>query len=136
MSTDDKIEQRSRELLQAGVDRIEGRVRSRLTRARFAAVEEASARGRGSFWRTWLPAGGVAAAAVLAVVLWSGQRPDRAGPDASIVEAGGNAQSEASPSPMDDLDLMMASESFELLEDLEFYEWVDGELAEGGLEVG
>ncbi len=133
MSTDDEIEQRSRELLQAGVDNIEGRVRSRLTRARFAAVEEASAHRAGPIWRIWVPAGGVAAAAVLAVMLWSGQGREQ---DSGLVEVAGENVSPPAISPVDDLDLLMASESFELLEDLEFYEWVDGELAEGERDMG
>jgi hypothetical protein len=102
------MEKRAQELLQASVDGLDGHIRSRLTQARSAAVDEAQ-KSRSPFsWRTVVPAGALAGAAALAFVLWSG--------------------APRAPAPalhsLDDLDLIVTSESFELLEDLEFYEWV------------
>ncbi|HJS21844.1 MAG TPA: hypothetical protein VJ764_04250 [Steroidobacteraceae bacterium] len=104
------LERRAQELLRASADGLDGHIRSRLTRARTAAVE-AARRSRTRFgWRTWVPAGALAGAAALALVLWSGA-PRAPGP--------------ATPhNSFEDLDLIVTSESFELLEDLEFYEWV------------
>jgi hypothetical protein len=124
MKTDDKeFEQRSRDVLQSGVEGLDGRIRSRLTQARFAAVEEARKARAGFAWRNWVPAGGLAAAALLAVVLW----------DARPTEESASAPTSPSivpsvASPMDDLELLAAADGFELLEeDLEFYVWVESE---------
>ena len=59
-------------------------------------------------WRLWLPFGSVAAA-MLAVLIWSGyfQR---------------NMPAQASG--LDNLDLMTADESLEMMEDIEFYAWL------------
>ena len=67
------FERRSRLVLEESVLRIDGRVRSRLNQARHAAVEAASAKRRPMFWRlfTLVPtAGAVAAALLVAMVLW------------------------------------------------------------------
>jgi DNA-binding PucR family transcriptional regulator len=104
---DEAFEERARDLLEESTNRLDGNVRSRLTQARFAAVEEAR-RARHSFrWRAWIPAGALAAAAAVAIVLWSGQSP-----------------SPAVQSSLDDLEIVADGENFELLENLDFYEWV------------
>ena len=113
MSTQDhepgSLERRAQELLRASADGLDGNIRSRLTQARSAAVEEAR-KTRGPFiWRTLVPAGALAGVAALAFVLWNGSQ--QAGP-ATLHNS------------LDDIDLIVTSESFELLEDLEFYEWV------------
>ena len=114
MSTEDHepglLERRAQELLRASADALDGNIRSRLTQARSAAIEEArKARARFA-WRTLVPAGALAGAAALAFLLWSGV-PRAPGP--------------ATPhNSFEDIDLIVTSESFELLEDLEFYEWV------------
>ena len=56
-----------------------------------------------------MPAGGVAAAAVVAVFVWN---------NASVVDT-------QSPVPVDDFEILIADDSFEMLEDLEFYSWID-----------
>ena len=110
-----EFEQHTRQLLEESVMRIDGRVRSRLTQARFAAVEEAR-RGRRPFWRalTLFPAAGtVAAALMVAIVLWTG-RADQGLPIADAPNA-----------TMDDIDLLADAEAFELVEEWDgaFYEW-------------
>ena len=62
-----EFEQRLRELLVRQVDQTGGGVRSRLTRARHAALEHVGAQ-RGAR-RLWLPAAGVLAVAVTGVLL-------------------------------------------------------------------
>ena len=125
MSTEDhepgSLEHRAQELLRASADALDGNVRSRLTQARSAAIEEAR-QARTSFaWRRLVPAGALAGAAVLALVLWNGasRAPDPVTPHNSF----------------EDLDLIVTSESFELLEDLEFYEWV-AETDASGASIG
>jgi hypothetical protein len=111
------LERRAQELLRASADGLDGDVRSRLTQARSAAVEEAR-RSRAPFvWRTLVPAGALAGAAALAFMLWSGA------PRAPVPATPHNS--------FEDIDLIVTSESFELLEDLEFYEWVAATDADG-----
>ena len=57
-----------------------------------------------------MPAAGVAAAAAIAVALWSGNDP---------------VDPVAVPETLTDFELLLAEDSFEMLEDLEFYAWID-----------
>ena len=77
MSQDDhdSFENRSRELLAESTGKLDGRTRSRLTQARHAALAQRQER-RSLWWRSYLPAGAATAAAVLAVVLWTGPGRD------------------------------------------------------------
>lgn len=85
-------ERRARELFDASVEGIDAATRSRLNRARQAAVAEVERSRRGP-WRTWLPAAAAASVALLAIVLWRtpgqspGARPVVEGaPTAEVVE--------------------------------------------------
>jgi hypothetical protein len=63
-------------VLEASVLHLDGRVRSRLTRARHAALNEVQrAHRRRAIWWSLVPVATVGAAAVIAIVLWS-QRPE------------------------------------------------------------
>jgi anti-sigma-K factor RskA len=111
-----EFEQHAREVLEESVTRIDGRVRSRLTQARFAAIEEAR-RSRRPFWRglTLFPvSGAVAAALMVAIVLWTGRADRSALPMADVPQA-----------TMEDIDLLADAEAFELVEEWDgaFYEW-------------
>jgi anti-sigma-K factor RskA len=113
----DPFEKRTQEVLAESTARLDGRTRSRLTRARHAALDQL-ARPEGRWWRSYVPAGAAAAVAVLAVVLWSGR-----GENLPLV-----AQS---ASPVEDIDLLVDAEAPDFLdggEDLEFYEWAAGEV--------
>ena len=121
------FERQSRLVLEESVRRIDGRVRSRLNQARQAAVDEAAARGGSWLWRpfAWVPtAGAVAAALLVALVLWHGngrgERPD--------------------VPPTQDLDLIADGDALELIQDGDgsgsFYEWAaDQTEANGGNET-
>jgi hypothetical protein len=107
----DGFEQRTKEMFDEGVASVDAATRSRLTRARHRALEElAPARSR---WR-WsvLPAGGVAAAAVLAAVLFIHPR----------VPGEGGLQA----SSLGDLEILLGDEDLQMLdEDMEFYGWLE-----------
>ncbi len=119
----DAFEQRAGELLRAGADALDGHTRSRLTQARFAAVEAARKRsGSRPVWRGWIPFGGVAAAA-LAVLLWTGG-----------LKHGGIWQSRGTEpahgqTPFEVLDLITADENMDMMEEVEFYSWLDSDAA-------
>jgi anti-sigma-K factor RskA len=109
------FEKRARELLAESLTRIDSRTRSRLNQARHAALAELAQPRRSPVWRSvgLAPAAGVAAAILLAVVLWAA-RPGELLP-----------LSEGASSAVEDLDLVADSETFDLIqhEDGGFYEW-------------
>jgi hypothetical protein len=109
------LEQRSKALFDESVEHLSGNIRSRLTQARHKAVAEASTSHVTR--RFWLPAVGLAVAAVAAVMIVMPRvRSDRGLPE-SFVAA-------------DDMTILLNSDDdLELLEDMEFYAWMDSEAA-------
>jgi hypothetical protein len=112
---DTAFERQARMVLQESIARLDGRVRSRLTQARFRALEELSARERTPLrlWfggRSLVPAGALAVVAVLGVMLWVA-RPD----------AVPGLQNGA----VEDIELLADAEVIDLAaeDDPEFYEW-------------
>jgi hypothetical protein len=106
-----EFERRTRAAFNASVDEVDMRIRSRLTQARHAALEAASAGSRTMFirsrWVFWAPACGAAAALLLGVALWVGHSP-------SDVPG------------LEDLELVASNDQMDLLQDdPEFYDWVD-----------
>ena len=98
--------EKAKRLFDESVEGLDAQTRSRLNRGRQAALEQLAAGRRA--WVQWVPAAGVAAAAVFAVVLWTGNQPvDELTPAAS------------------DFEILLTEDSFEMLEDLEFYSWID-----------
>jgi len=86
--SDAAFERRTRALLRDSADALDGRVRSRLTAARHAALaelEKRAARPRFRVPGAWLPAGVVAAAAVVAIAVWTAQPVG--GPAAVVADA-------------------------------------------------
>jgi hypothetical protein len=104
------FEKRTRVVLDESIARLDGRTLSRLTQARHAALDSLQRPARRR-WSLLFPAGAAAAAAVLAVVLWSGS-------------------TRVEPSPADDLEMLADSDAPDFAEgdDLEFYEWAAGEI--------
>ena len=120
MTSDEKFEARVRELLGAGLPRVDSPIRSRLTQARYAAVSAAS-RGRSPFAtlrsRAFVPAAGaVAAAMALAIILWT-VRPTHPGIGA-----------DSSVAAFEDVSLLSDNDGFEMVDaDASFYEWAAGQ---------
>lgn len=105
------FEQRAREVLEESTAKLDGRTLSRLTQARHAALAQLERPVRRR-WSLYLPAGAAAAAAILAVIMWSGPRPG------------------SDPSPVDDLEMLADADAPDFAEgdDLEFYEWAADEI--------
>ena len=113
---------KAKELFDQSVQSLDGETQSRLNRARNEALAHT---GRGishTQWLRWAPATGVAAAAVVAVVVLTGRPP---------------VDDLTPPATAGDFELLLEEESFEMLEELEFYSWIDleGEM-EGNGHVG
>ena len=113
-----EFERRTRELLERSVDGLPAQIRSRLTRARHAALEQAAgaraSRNVAAGWRRWLPAGAMSAA-VLTVLLIAGQHRTPVLPQASV--SGG-----------DDLELLADRDALALAQDQE--QILDGQSAQ------
>lgn len=108
----DTFERRAHAAFEAGIARLDGATRSRLARARHAALAAAHDRSRWmSAWTWGLPAA-AAAMLVLALLL--------------------NWRSTQVPVPATLEDLPIAFENLELLENVEFYAWLDQATNPGG----
>jgi hypothetical protein len=112
------LENRSRALFHDSVDGVNMAVRSRLTQARYAALEaSAVSRRRPWFLRgpVWTPAAGVVAAALVGVALWFGT-PGNGAPGVQ--------------SNLEVLDMVASSDgsgdALEMLQDdIDFYDFAD-----------
>ncbi|HXA36341.1 MAG TPA: hypothetical protein VNW26_08415 [Steroidobacteraceae bacterium] len=118
----DSFEERTRTLFQDSVDGLDFAMRSRLTQARNAAIEAASARRPRWFSRVGVLApAGVTAAAVLGAFLWVGSP---LGQHAATVAADGLSNFE-------DLEIVASTDEASgdtmdmLQDDIEFYDWAD-----------
>ena len=117
MSNDERwteTERRARELFDASVDGLDGETRSRLNRARHAALAEAERAPHGP-WRAWLPAAAAASIAIVAVVLWRmpGETVHRSAASAEVAPAA------------EVVELLATSEDIDVAsEDPEFYAWL------------
>ena len=111
-----EFERNARTVLERGISRIDASTRSRLNRARQAAVAAATTPRRPLWLRgpMLMPATGAAVALLLALVLWH-REPSR-------IEM---PMAEGQSASVEDMDLLADSEALDLLEgwDGPFYEW-------------
>jgi len=116
--TDEQLTQAVKEAFDQSVDGLDAATLSRLNRGRQAALAAASSSSVVAFqqWLRWVPAIGVAAAVLL--MLTTLQGPE----DVDVITA-----------PASDLEILLSEESIEMLEDLEFYSWLDAEQLESDL---
>jgi hypothetical protein len=127
VQSDDSFEERSRALFNDSVDGLDFALRSRLTQARHAAIEAASASRRPWFFRVGVltPAAGVTAAAILGAFLWLGS------------PLGQHAATVADGQSLEDLELVASSDEGSgdamdmLQDDIEFYDWADRAASSG-----
>ena len=106
-STDEAFRKQAKESFDETVEQLDAATLSRLNRARHAALAEMQQPTRQ--WSRWVPATGVAAAVLVAVMVM--QNP--AGIDEPL------------PAAVADMEILLGEDSIEMLEDLEFYSWLD-----------
>lgn len=112
MSTDDpdaNFERRARKLFDESVQQLDAHTRSRLAEARHRAVDVRSEQPHVRPY--WIPVAGVAAAAAAAVAIMPAIDRERELP--------------GSFTAAEDMVLLLNAEDLELLEDMDFYEWMD-----------
>lgn len=101
----EQIAQQAKEAFDRSVDSLDAATLSKLNRGRQAALKHAASPNNA--WLRWMPATGVAAAALLAVMMLRGPA------DIGVMHE-----------PAVDLEILLSEESIEMLEDLEFYSWL------------
>ncbi len=106
---DRTLETRSKAVFDASVRELDVSIRSRLRQARHAAAERAGGTSR-SLW--WIPALTAATVAGLVILLVPSLEPQQPPPDSFAARA-------------EDMSLLMNEDSLELLEEMEFYVWLD-----------
>jgi hypothetical protein len=114
MVSDTEFEKRSKALFDESVDGLNGQLRSRLTQARYKALAEVPVSRLQATRRFWMPAAGLAATALIAVlVVMPYTRTERALP--------------ATFAAADDMALLLNDDDLEMIEDMEFYAWLDSD---------
>ena len=118
---DDKLAKQAKAMFDESVDSLDAATLSRLNQGRQKALAELDRTRRYGQWSRWVPATGVAAAAVVAVVVWQGNPAESPAP---------------APSAMTDFEIMLSEDSLEMIEDLEFYSWIGTAELESNGNVG
>ena len=104
---DEKFAQEAKTLFDGSVEELDASTLSTLNQGRHRALAEVSAEPRQLL--RWAPAAGMAVAALIAVMVIL--------PDPAAVEP--------MPAAVSDMEILLGDESIEMLEDLEFYAWID-----------
>ncbi len=112
-----QLAERAKQAFDESVEGLDAATLSRLNRSRQAAL--ASAARPNTQWLRWMPATGVAAAVLLAVVTIRGPA------DLDVISA-----------PASDLEILLSEESIEMFEDLEFYSWLTTQDLDGEGDFG
>lgn len=114
---DEQLTQQAKEAFDRSVDGLDAATLSRLNRGRQAALAELESPARQ--WLRWMPATGAAAAVLLVLTMLGGPN------DIGVIDA-----------PATDLEILLSEESIEMLEDLEFYSWLDTQEFEDDGDLG
>lgn len=115
---DRRLEQTARALYRRRAAALEPEVRKRLAEARREALARAERPvGRGLRLPVLVPAGAAAAVAAAAVILLIRQP----GTDTDYAPLAGASE------PAEDMEILLGSEELELLDDLDFYLWLEDE---------
>jgi hypothetical protein len=107
---DERLEQSAKAAFDDSVDRLDAATLSKLNQGRQAALAEIAA-SPGRQWLRWMPVTGVATAALVAVLVFRG-------PEQSIEPF------ESDPIATD-FEILIGDDELEMIEELEFYSWID-----------
>ncbi len=121
---DDKLERHAKALFDESVEALDGARLSELNRARHRALEELDRSGV-NWWGTMLPAGGAAAltVALVAVLLLRTETTE--------------VELPVEPTSAElDFEMLINEDSLEMLEELEFYSWLDLDDVDGAGQSG
>ncbi len=108
---DKQLEQSAKALFDDSVARLDAATLSKLNQRRQAAIAKLADGSPARQWVRWMPATGVATVALLAIVVFRGP----ADIDVPIV----------SDPTITDFEILLGEDPLEMIEDLEFYSWID-----------
>ena len=106
---DEQLSKRAKEVFDESVEKLDGATLSKLTRSRHEALAELARPARHQ-WSRWMPATGVAAAVLVAVM---------------VMQSPSDVENLVEPATVTDMEILLGEDSIEMLEDLEFYSWLD-----------
>jgi transcription initiation factor TFIIIB Brf1 subunit/transcription initiation factor TFIIB len=113
----DTFEQRTKDTFDKSVDALDAATLSKLNRGRHEAL--AQLEHPQHRWSRWMPATGAVAAVLVAVV---------------VLQSPSAIDDVAAVTTVTDMEILLGEDSIEMLEDLEFYSWID--IAESEGDVG
>ena len=110
--TDDKrLEESAKALFDDSVARLDAATLSKLNQGRQVALAELADESPAKQWVRWMPATGVATAALVAIVVLRG-------PAEVVVPI-------AADQSITDFEILLGEDALEMIEELEFYSWID-----------
>ncbi len=115
----EQVAKQAKALFDDSVERLDAATLSRLNQGRHKALAELGHAEPRALWLRWAPAAGVAAAAVVTVIVMRGPE---------VVEVDTVTAS--------DFEMLLEEDGFEMFEDLEFYAVLDAVAAEANGDVG
>ncbi len=110
-TNDKRLEENAKALFDDSVARLDAATLSKLNQGRQAALAELADESLAKQWVRWMPATGVATAALVAIVVLRG-------PSQIDVPF-------ASDPTINDFEILIGEDALEMIEDLEFYSWID-----------
>jgi len=105
---DKQFAEQAKELFDDSVERLDAAALSRLNQGRHAALEQLQNGRSVGAWGRWVPLTGIAAGVLITVMLVRAPEPVDL-PAATVT----------------DFEILLEGESLEMLEDLEFYSWLE-----------
>ncbi len=107
---DKRLEESAKALFDDSVARLDAATLSKLNQGRQVALAELADDSPSRQWLRWMPATGVATAALVAIVVLRGPAPT----DVPI----------ASNPTITDFEILMGEDALDMIEELEFYSWI------------
>ena len=109
---DEQFAKEAKARFDESVDRLDAATLSKLNQGRQAALAEIRESGGTPAWLRWAPATGIAAAALVVVVMLQNTTP-------------GGVDVDPFNSAATDFEILLEDESLDMIEELEFYSWIE-----------
>jgi hypothetical protein len=108
---DERLEQSAKAAFDDSVERLDAATLSKLNQGRQAALAEIASASPARQWTRWVPATGMATAALVAVLVFRGPEQTIEPFDSDPIAT--------------DFEILIGDDALEMIEELEFYSWID-----------
>jgi Flp pilus assembly protein TadB len=108
-----ELEKRTKRIFDESVSALDAATLSKLTQARYKALEQLEKNSAITSRSRWIPACAVAVGAFVVMVFWQGQPPGVSEVQTFDVVA------------LSDLEILLGDEELDMIQELEFYAWLD-----------